>query len=115
SETLQYIDDKFQVEPWGAMELRGKKQLVDVYRVISHRADTAAIASSSPAAAGTTPPVPNSGQLLDPANGQINGQTSGQINGQPLAQSATQSLNEWERKKSTADLETKENSLNLWE
>jgi CHASE2 domain-containing sensor protein/class 3 adenylate cyclase len=34
-ETLNYIDDKFQVEPWGQMELRGRQQLVQVYRVVA--------------------------------------------------------------------------------
>jgi CHASE2 domain-containing sensor protein len=34
-ETLQYIIDDFQVEPWGRMELRGRHQPVQVYRVIA--------------------------------------------------------------------------------
>lgn len=39
-ETLQYIEGQFVVEPWGTMELRGKQQLVDVYRVVSRTTDT---------------------------------------------------------------------------
>jgi hypothetical protein len=31
---LQYIEDKFEVEAWGLMPLKGKQQMVDVYRVI---------------------------------------------------------------------------------
>lgn len=47
-ETLQYIEGRFVVEPWGTMALRGKQQPVDVYRVISHATDVAqAIAPSS--------------------------------------------------------------------
>jgi adenylate cyclase len=34
-ETLDYVQGKFQVEPWGPMELKGKRQLVEVYRVIN--------------------------------------------------------------------------------
>ena len=33
-QTLQYIEHKFEVEPWGLMPLKGKQQMVDVYRVI---------------------------------------------------------------------------------
>ncbi|MEB3277624.1 MAG: adenylate/guanylate cyclase domain-containing protein [Lyngbya sp.] len=33
-QTLQYIQDKFEVEAWGLMPLKGKQQMVDVYRVI---------------------------------------------------------------------------------
>jgi class 3 adenylate cyclase len=40
-ETLQYVEGRFIVEPWGTMALRGKQQPVDVYRVISHAADVA--------------------------------------------------------------------------
>jgi CHASE2 domain-containing sensor protein/class 3 adenylate cyclase len=36
SDTLEYLEDQFLVEPWGPMELRGKRQLVNVYRVIDH-------------------------------------------------------------------------------
>jgi adenylate cyclase len=32
-ETLDYVQGKFQVEAWGPMELKGKRQLVEVYRV----------------------------------------------------------------------------------
>ncbi|WP_413166701.1 CHASE2 domain-containing protein [Capilliphycus salinus ALCB114379] len=33
-QTLQYIQDKFEVESWGLLPLKGKQQMVDVYRVI---------------------------------------------------------------------------------
>ena len=33
-ETLQYLDDKFEVEEWGSLSVKGKKQTVEVYRVI---------------------------------------------------------------------------------
>jgi len=35
-ETLEYIKGYFQVESWGLMALKGKQQMVDVYRVIGH-------------------------------------------------------------------------------
>jgi adenylate cyclase len=34
-ETLTHIQGQFQVEPWGLMELKGKQQMVEVYRVLS--------------------------------------------------------------------------------
>lgn len=34
-ETLDYLADKFQVESWGSLQLRGKQQTVEVYRVLS--------------------------------------------------------------------------------
>ncbi|MCU0565030.1 MAG: adenylate/guanylate cyclase domain-containing protein [Oculatellaceae cyanobacterium Prado106] len=34
-ETLIHLQDRFEVESWGAMALRGKQQLVEVYRVVS--------------------------------------------------------------------------------
>lgn len=33
-ETLQYLEDKFEVEEWGPLSVKGKKQCVEVYRVI---------------------------------------------------------------------------------
>lgn len=36
-DTLVYVEDHFEVEPWGPMALKGKQQLVDVYRVLGHR------------------------------------------------------------------------------
>jgi adenylate cyclase len=36
SDTLEYLQDQFSVESWGAMELRGKRHLVKVYRVIDY-------------------------------------------------------------------------------
>lgn len=35
-ETLDYVREKFLVESWGPMALKGKQQLVDVYRVVEH-------------------------------------------------------------------------------
>lgn len=35
-DTLQLVEGLFQVEPWGPMELRGKEQWVDIYRVVGH-------------------------------------------------------------------------------
>jgi len=35
-ETLEYLDDQFRVEPWGEIELKGKEQLAEVYRVIQY-------------------------------------------------------------------------------
>ncbi len=35
-ETLDYLDEQFKVEPWGAVELKGKEHLADVYRVIDY-------------------------------------------------------------------------------
>lgn len=37
NETLLHIEDQFLVEPWGPMELRGKQQIVYVYRVLNRR------------------------------------------------------------------------------
>lgn len=33
-ETLNYLADKFQVESWGSLQLRGKQHTVEVYRVL---------------------------------------------------------------------------------
>ncbi|MBD2460766.1 adenylate/guanylate cyclase domain-containing protein [Oscillatoria sp. FACHB-1407] len=35
-ETLDYLHNAFHVESWGPMALKGKQQLVNVYRVVSH-------------------------------------------------------------------------------
>lgn len=35
-ETLEYLNEQFNVEPWGHIELKGKEQLADVYRVINY-------------------------------------------------------------------------------
>lgn len=42
-ETLVHIQDKFVVESWGAMELHGKQQLINVYRVIEHQTDVSSL------------------------------------------------------------------------
>lgn len=36
-ETLVHLQDQFEVEPWGPLALKGKSQLVEVYRVIGDR------------------------------------------------------------------------------
>ena len=37
-ETLVYLQDEFQVEAWGALQLKGKQHKVDVYRVLGRNA-----------------------------------------------------------------------------
>ncbi len=39
-ETLIHIHEQFQVESWGALQLRGREQEVDVYRVLGRTPDT---------------------------------------------------------------------------
>ncbi|MBZ8178597.1 CHASE2 domain-containing protein [Oscillatoria salina] len=36
-ETLVFLEDKFKVESWGLLALKGKKQMVDVYLVLGRR------------------------------------------------------------------------------
>ncbi len=36
-ETLVLCQDKFEVEPWGPLALKGKEQTVEVYRVVGYR------------------------------------------------------------------------------
>lgn len=38
-ETMVYIQDKFYLEPWGPLALKGKQQMVEVYRVIARKSD----------------------------------------------------------------------------
>jgi class 3 adenylate cyclase len=33
-ETLVHLQEQFEVEPWGLLALKGKQQMVDVYRVL---------------------------------------------------------------------------------
>lgn len=33
-ETLVHLQDRFEVEPWGPLNLKGKEQAIEVYRVI---------------------------------------------------------------------------------
>ncbi len=40
-ETLVHLEDQFEVEPWGPLALKGKQQMVDVYRVIGYAANCA--------------------------------------------------------------------------
>ncbi len=42
-ETLVYLQDEFQVEAWGAMQLKGKQRTVDVYRVIGRKLENRSI------------------------------------------------------------------------
>jgi class 3 adenylate cyclase len=37
-ETLVHLQDEFQVEAWGALQLKGKQYEVDVYRVVARKA-----------------------------------------------------------------------------
>jgi CHASE2 domain-containing sensor protein len=37
-ETLVYLEDEFQVEAWGALQLKGRRHNVDVYRVLGRKA-----------------------------------------------------------------------------
>jgi CHASE2 domain-containing sensor protein/class 3 adenylate cyclase len=39
-ETLVHLQDRFEVESWGLLALKGKQQMVDVYRVAGWRLDT---------------------------------------------------------------------------
>jgi len=34
-----HLQDKFAVEPWGPLALKGKQQLIDVYRVLGYAND----------------------------------------------------------------------------
>ncbi len=44
STTLNYLADQFEVEFWGALELKGKQNKVDVYQVLGYKqSDHAAI------------------------------------------------------------------------
>lgn len=36
-ETLVHLQDKFELEPWGPLALKGKEQNVEVYRIIGYR------------------------------------------------------------------------------
>ena len=38
--TLIHLQDKFAVEPWGPLALKGKQQLIDVYRVLGHASES---------------------------------------------------------------------------
>ncbi|WP_254721912.1 adenylate/guanylate cyclase domain-containing protein [Kovacikia minuta] len=38
-DTLIYLKDRFEVEPWGLLALKGKQQMVDVYRVLGYAAN----------------------------------------------------------------------------
>jgi class 3 adenylate cyclase len=37
-QTLVHLREKFQVEAWGALQLKGKQYKVDVYRVVDRKA-----------------------------------------------------------------------------
>lgn len=38
-DTLVHLQDRFTVEPWGPLALKGKQQLIDVYRVLGYASD----------------------------------------------------------------------------
>jgi len=38
-ETLVHLQEQFEVESWGLLALKGKQQMVDVYRVVGARRD----------------------------------------------------------------------------
>ncbi len=44
-DTLQYVKDLFEVESWGPVALKGKQQMVQVYRVLNHAAGGGTILS----------------------------------------------------------------------
>lgn len=46
-ETLVHLKGRFVVESWGPMELRGKQQLVEVYRVVGHAAPSLRLEAAS--------------------------------------------------------------------
>lgn len=57
-DTLVHLQAKFDVEPWGALELKGKRQKVDVYRVIGWATNpTRAIADADQAFDGNVNPT----------------------------------------------------------
>lgn len=64
-ETLEYLNDQFIVEPWGDIELKGKEQLAEVYRVIRHRqpspdsADDGALTASPSQSHNLETPTPS--------------------------------------------------------
>ncbi|NEO28633.1 MAG: adenylate/guanylate cyclase domain-containing protein, partial [Kamptonema sp. SIO4C4] len=39
-ETLVYLSERFPVEAWGLIALKGKEHLVDVYRVLTQQEQT---------------------------------------------------------------------------
>ncbi len=39
-ETLVHLQNRFQVEPWGLMSLKGKQQAIDVYRVVAPKSQS---------------------------------------------------------------------------
>jgi len=68
-ETLNYLNDEFDVESWGPKALKGKHQLVNVYRVIGRRSaascplpqpNPTAISSQPSSDLGLVPPHGNS-------------------------------------------------------
>ncbi|PSB26049.1 adenylate/guanylate cyclase domain-containing protein [Stenomitos frigidus ULC18] len=38
-DTLVHLQDRFAVEPWGPLALKGKQQMIDVYRVLGYASD----------------------------------------------------------------------------
>ena len=48
-ETLNYLQGKFAVEPWGLLHLKGRRHMVDVYRVLGRRTEPTPLTPSLPA------------------------------------------------------------------
>jgi class 3 adenylate cyclase len=46
-ETLVHLKGRFVMESWGPMALRGKQQLVEVYRVVGHAAPALRLEAAS--------------------------------------------------------------------
>jgi class 3 adenylate cyclase len=46
-ETLVHLKGQFQVEPWGQLELKGKQQKIDVYRVVGRLAKNHSVSLGS--------------------------------------------------------------------
>lgn len=63
-DTLKHLQHKFVVESWGPAALKGKNQLVEVYRVLGYARDAAPMNSSDSAAidAPSQPPQPLSSE-----------------------------------------------------
>ncbi|MEB3213338.1 MAG: adenylate/guanylate cyclase domain-containing protein [Leptolyngbyaceae bacterium] len=62
-ETLELLNERFIVEPWGSVELKGKEHLADVYRVVDYITDQTAnadmsVSSDDCANSAEIPPTP---------------------------------------------------------
>lgn len=57
-ETLVHLQGQVEVEPWGLLALKGKQQMVDVYRVVEPQRDSNPQLPRSKANSGLTPSPP---------------------------------------------------------